>query len=84
MNQRGITLDLVELTRTFGVSEQDKIILGKKQLGMLINAARELQKTALKALDKGGIVVVEADGAMITTYGADSYNRRKSRLKGRL
>ena len=44
--KRGITLDLVEMARAFGVPEQDKMILGKKQLGMLINAARDLQKTA--------------------------------------
>lgn len=76
MSQRGITLDLVHLARQFGEPSQDKIVLGRKSLGRLLVAVRELERTTKKALDKGGIVVVE-DGE-ITTYRADSFDRRKA------
>jgi hypothetical protein len=78
MSQRGITLDLVQLARQFGEPSQDKIVLGRKSLGRLLVAVRELERTTKKALDKGGIVVVEDGETLITTYRADSFDRRKA------
>lgn len=78
MSQRGITLDLVNLARQFGEPTQDKIVLGRKGLSQLLAAVRELERTTKKALDKGGIVIVEDGETLITTYRADSFDRRKA------
>jgi hypothetical protein len=41
---------------------------------------RDLERTAMRALDKGGLVVVEGDdGTLITTYNLDSYDRARAR-----
>jgi hypothetical protein len=86
MSQRGITLDIVDLTQQFGETQQDKVYLNRKGLLRLIENARKIERTAKKALDRGGIVVVENDGSLITTYRFDSYDRKKARrvsLRGR-
>jgi hypothetical protein len=75
MSQRGITGDLVDLVRRYGHDDQDRLILNRKDLRRLLDGVRELQRVATKALDKGGLVVVEAGGALITTYNVDSYDR---------
>ena len=76
MSQRGIRQSLVDLTLQFGEDAQDRCVLGRQGLRSLLEAVRELERTAMHALDKGGIVVVQADGALITTYDVDSYDRR--------
>jgi hypothetical protein len=78
MSQRGITGDLVNLVRRFGRDEDDRLVLGRKDLHGLLSEVRDLERVVLKALDKGGVVVVEADGALITTYNADSFDRRRA------
>jgi hypothetical protein len=78
MSQRGITLDLVDLARQFGEPNQDKVVLGRKGLGELLEAVRDIERAAKKALDKGGIVVIEDGDALITTYRLDSFSRRKA------
>ena len=78
MSQRGINLDMVELARQFGVPVQDKIVLGRKNIDQLLAALREIERTAKKARDKGGVVVVEDGEALITTYRLDSFDRRKA------
>jgi hypothetical protein len=63
-----------------------QMFLNRKGLLRLIESAREIERTAKKALDRGGIVVVENDGSLITTYRFDSYDRKKARrasLRGR-
>jgi hypothetical protein len=77
MSQRGITADLVELVRQFGHDDQDRLVLNRKDLHGLLNGLRGLERTVLKALDKGGVVVVETGGALITTYNHDSFDRRR-------
>jgi hypothetical protein len=72
MSQRGIRQDLVDLTLRFGEDDQDRRVLGEKALQQMLDELRNLERQVLKALDKGGIVVVEADGALITTYRAKS------------
>lgn len=83
MSQRGIGLELVELARQFGEPNQDRIVLGRKHLSQLLAAIRDLERTAKKALDKGGIVVVEDGEALITTYRLDSFDRRKAHARKR-
>lgn len=76
MSQRGIPRDLVELARQFGRDIDDRLVLGRKDLRGLLGELRDLERTVLKALDKGGVVVVEAGGALITTYNLDSFDPR--------
>jgi hypothetical protein len=77
MSQRGISGDLVDLVRQYGRDDQDKSILGRKDLQGLLDELRRLERTVIKALDKGGVVVVESGGALITAYNVDSYDRRR-------
>lgn len=78
MSQRGIRQVLVELTVQFGEDVDDRCVLGRKGLELLLIELRELEHTTMQALDKGGIVVVQADGALITAYNVDSYSRTHS------
>ena len=78
MSQRGITSDMIEFVLTHGVNRQDKIVLRRKDLAKLVPQLEGPQRaTALKLLDKGGIVVVEDQGSLLTTYNIDSFSRRK-------
>lgn len=79
MSQRGIPGDLINLVRQYGRDDCDRLILNKKDLRGLLEEVRSLERTVIKALDKGGVVLVEADGALITTYNASSYKRRCNR-----
>ena len=79
MSQRGIRQSLVDLTLQFGEDVQDKCVLGRRGLEQLLHELRGLERTTMQALDKGGIVVVQSDGALITAYDVDSYRRSRSR-----
>lgn len=70
-----------DLARQFGRDDNDKLILDRKGLSGLLGELRALKRKVIKALDKGGVVVVEANGALITAYNTDSYDRR--RIHGR-
>jgi hypothetical protein len=74
MSQRGITGELVDLARQFGRDDHDRLVLDRKGLRELLNNVRCLERVVLKALDKGGVVVVEAGGVLITTYNAQSFD----------
>jgi hypothetical protein len=78
MSQRGITGELVSLVRQYGRDDQDRLILNRRDLHDLLDGVRNLQRVVLKALDKGGVVVVEADGAVITTYNVESFDARRA------
>jgi hypothetical protein len=77
MNHRGITADLVDLTLEYGEWEGDRCCLGARALKHMIEEMDRKRSTMLKALDKGGIVVVEAGGSEITTY---PIKKRRGRL----
>lgn len=79
MNQRGITQDLIYLALEYGESQDDKYVLTRKGLQHLLDEVRNLERTVIRALDKGGLVVVEDAGQLITTYAAKSYDRRRAR-----
>ena len=68
MNHRGITRDLLDFTLAHGTWEGDRCILGKKALQALLKEYDELRRLAVRAMDKGGMVVVEAGGREITAY----------------
>lgn len=75
MSQRGIRQTLVNLTLQFGEGLDDRCVLNRRGLEDLLQELRELERTTKRALDKGGVVVVQADGALITTYDLDSFDR---------
>ncbi len=79
MNQRGMTQDLIDLALEYGECQQDRYVLTRKGLQQLVEKLRRLERTALRALDKGGVVVVEEAGQLITTYSAKSFDRRRAR-----
>ncbi|WP_080809894.1 hypothetical protein [Desulfamplus magnetovallimortis] len=74
MSQRGIRQSMVDLTMTYGIKQQDKIILNKKGLQCLLDELQSVQKIAQKMMEKGGLVVVEKDNIKITTYHLNSYH----------
>jgi hypothetical protein len=78
MSQRGITGELVGLVRQYGHDDQDRLVLDRKNLRSLLSELRDLERVVLKALDKGGLVVVETDGALVTTYNRDSFDARRT------
>lgn len=78
MSQRGIRQELITLTQRFGEPVQDKIVLSRKGIQTLLEELRELQRVAMRALDKGGVVVIESGETLITTYNLDSHDRRKA------
>lgn len=71
MSQRGIPRELVDLVYHYGREDDDRVVLDSRALRSLLDAARHLQRTVLKALDKGGVVVVESRGSLLTTYNLD-------------
>ncbi|CAN2536303.1 hypothetical+protein [Methylocapsa aurea] len=83
MSQRGVTMELVELVRDFGEIDQDKRVLGRRELQELISSLRDIERKALKALDKGGLVVVEADGRLITTYARNGFRSSRKSEQGK-
>lgn len=70
MSQRGIPKTLVDLVRTHGRIDGDKLRLDVDDAQALLDQAREIQRLALKIIDKGGVVVVERDGVAVTTYNS--------------
>jgi len=78
MNQRGITADLVSLALKYGEWSGDRCRLGARSLKMMIENLEREKAMMLKALDKGGLVVVEAGGQEITTY---PLKRQRGRLR---
>lgn len=77
MNQRGIPGALVDLVLSHGRWDGDACKLDRKDLCKLKSEVEKLRSTVLKALDKGGLAVVEAGGALVTTYARP--NSRSSR-----
>jgi hypothetical protein len=68
MNQRGLTADQVRLVLGHGEWVGDRCRLNRQGLQQLISACERTRADALRLLDKGGAVVVEDGGALITTY----------------
>ncbi|GJH13585.1 DUF4258 domain-containing protein [Caballeronia novacaledonica] len=68
MSQRGVNKDMVELAWTYGAQEGDKYILGRKEALSRLEALQSEARLIKKVLDKGGIVVVASEDALITSY----------------
>lgn len=72
MNQRGIPRELVDFTLKYGEWEGDRCVLNRKAIQTLLDHCDKVRRVALRAMDKGGVVVVEVGGAEITTYNLTS------------
>ena len=83
MSQRGITQEMIDLVRRFGKRFGDRIVLKRKDIQRTIDELDELRASLLKIMDKGGVVVVEEDGALITAYRLTGLNRKKSKRRTR-
>ena len=75
MNQRGMPSCIVELALENGYWRGDKCILDRKEIRNMVEELDRKRKLALKALDKGGVVVVEVEGQAITTYRMEKGRR---------
>lgn len=75
MSQRGISGRLIDLVSQYGVDDGDKVILDRKNAEALLDAIDEMRRDILELHAKGGVVVVEQNGALITTYAVNSYSR---------
>jgi hypothetical protein len=77
MNQRGITRSMVELALAHGEWRGDRCVLNQDALQKLIQDFDRIKRVAMKALDKGGLIVVEAGGQEITAYRAPRRTRSR-------
>jgi hypothetical protein len=73
IQQRGIRVKTVELARQYGIPDGDKLVLGRKQIRIRLNELDQERKELIRAMDKGGVIVVECGGALITAYDFDSF-----------
>ena len=76
MNQRGISRRLVDFALRHGRVEGNKHILDRNESRRLIDALMEELRLAKRALDKGGIAVVEGGDTLVTTYNLATRARR--------
>lgn len=75
MNQRGITMEMVNLVMQFGAVEGDRYVLNRDGAVYLLNKLRKLQRVAMQVIDKKGVVVVAAnDEHFVTTYNLESFD----------
>ena len=72
IQQRGIKETTIQLAQELGQVYGDKFILGKKEIKHELKNIRQREKNLLKALDQGGVVVVQAEGVLVTAYQIDS------------
>lgn len=80
MSQRGIRQSLIDLTLGFGVKTTNgRVVLNKQGLQELLEQLKDMEQTVQEALNKGGIVLVSDDQALITTYRLNSYNRQTTK-----
>ncbi|TDK61192.1 DUF4258 domain-containing protein [Sapientia aquatica] len=78
-SQRGITSSMVDYVAINGIEENDKIILGRKEVLQLLAAIKDEERLLMKILDKGGVVVVAEGDSIITTYNRSSRRSRAAR-----
>ncbi len=75
ISQRGIREATVELAQQHGIPHGDKLVLGRKQIRSVLDALDRERKELIRAMDKGGVIVVEGGGTFVTAYDFDSFNR---------
>ena len=76
MSQRGIHEEMVKMALNFGKYHGDKIILNRKGIDAFLRELEQMKKKALKIRERGGLVVIEVNNHLITTYSLNSYKRK--------
>jgi hypothetical protein len=79
MNQRGMNQTIVDMVLAHGEQNDDRIVMSKRHCQRLIEDLKRQQKALETIARKGGVCVVEAGGALITTYWANSFSASKSK-----
>ena len=68
-SQRGITPRMIDYVLSHGTScAADRIVLGKKDAQKRLAELEAEKRLLMKIADKGGVVVVQAGDALVTTY----------------
>lgn len=75
MSQRAIRQSYLELVKTFGIPEGDKVILNRKGIDAALREMKAIASNLQKMRPRGGVVLVEEQGSEITTYTLESYSR---------
>lgn len=71
LSQRGIKHSMLDLVIQFGKQKGSKCILNRKGIDSLLRELEKIKKDALKMRERGGVVVVTENDALITTYGVN-------------
>ena len=71
MSLRGISETMTDLVLNFGMP---KVILNRKGIDAFLLELEQLKK-CIKSQGKGGLVVVDVNDCLLTTYSLVSYNR---------
>ncbi|MGB4269625.1 MAG: hypothetical protein WBK20_10645 [Spirochaetota bacterium] len=77
-HNRGITNTMVELVQLFGYEFGDRIVLDKKQTRQLLDEVNALRHELIKMYEKGGVALVEKNGALITAF---AIQKRMGKIK---
>lgn len=80
MSQREVSREMMRLVCEYGVLEGEKVVLGQRAAGQVIDELMDKLRVLKKIQDKGGVIVVEDGDSLITTY---SYSRRRKRTGAR-
>ena len=75
MSQRGIQQAMVDMTLEYGEPQGDKVILNRKGIDCILKEIEKLKKCALSLRKKGGLVVVDVEDTLLTTYSLNSFTR---------
>lgn len=71
MSQRGVSRDMVEYVLDNGTAENSRYVFGRKEALARLEGLQREERLLKKILDKGGVVVVADNDALITTYNCD-------------
>lgn len=76
--QRGISTSMVDYVLSNGLENNDKFVLGKKEIMVRLTTIEDEKRLLMKMLDKGGVVVVAVGENIITTYNRTFHRSRAS------
>jgi hypothetical protein len=82
MHNRGITNSMIDIVQMFGYLVVDRVMMDKKQIQKLLAEINELRHQLIKMYEKGGVVVVESNGILITAFAIqDRVGKIKKKYK---